>query len=45
MARHGDGWQFGLVAPDGTPTTEGAATKACHACHDAQPDGLFGLKH
>jgi len=44
MARHGDGWRFGLVAPDGTPTTEGPATQSCHGCHDAKPDGLFGLK-
>jgi hypothetical protein len=44
MARHGDSWRFGLVAPDGTTTTEGPATKSCHGCHDGQPDGLFGLK-
>jgi hypothetical protein len=44
MARKGDGWRFGLVAPDGTTTTEGPATKSCHGCHDGQPDGLFGLK-
>jgi hypothetical protein len=44
MYRHEGSWRFGLVAPDGTTTVEGEATKSCHGCHDAQPDGLFGLK-